>query len=141
MTTLTVSPGASPFPYAALGAAAYVCIPIDFNDEVQTFELSDAESKISTEVNAVEKLTRHAKLFGDEIKVASTHTILSLSDLVTAETLAMFKLAHSLSTTAAFTDVVAALNSLDDHLTYKTFLVRRSISAADFVMWGAMKCT
>lgn len=34
---------------------------------------------------------------------------------------------------------MSALNSLDDYLAYRTYLVGHDITAADWVVWGALK--
>lgn len=39
----------------------------------------------------------------------------------------------------AFPEIVAALDSLDDHLAYRAFLVGHDISAADWIVWCALK--
>jgi glutathione S-transferase len=36
-------------------------------------------------------------------------------------------------------EIIAALDSLDDHLAYRTFLVGHEITAADLLVWGAIK--
>lgn len=53
----------------------------------------------------------------------------------------MFALAGSLPNLTAIPEVVTALNSLDDHLAFRTFLVGHEITAADWVLWGALKGT
>lgn len=49
-------------------------------------------------------------------------------------------LAKTLLTTNAYPDVVAALDKLDDHLAYRTFLVGHSLNIADLAVWGSLKC-
>lgn len=34
---------------------------------------------------------------------------------------------------------MASLDSLDDHLAFRTFLIGHDISAADLIVWGALK--
>jgi glutamyl-tRNA synthetase len=53
----------------------------------------------------------------------------------------LVKIADSLSTTSSFPDLVAALDALDDQLTLRTFLVGRSLSEADFAIWGVIKAS
>jgi glutamyl-tRNA synthetase len=36
--------------------------------------------------------------------------------------------------------LVAVLDSLDDHLAFRTFLVGHEITVADWGVWGALKC-
>ena len=38
-----------------------------------------------------------------------------------------------------FQDLSASLDSLDDHLAFRTFLVGHDITAADIMVWGALK--
>jgi hypothetical protein len=45
--TLTLNPAASPFPFAALVAAAYSSVTTEFGDAVASAELSDGNSKIA----------------------------------------------------------------------------------------------
>jgi glutathione S-transferase len=40
---------------------------------------------------------------------------------------------------AVFPEIVSALDSLDDHLAYRTYLVGHDVTAADWAVWGALK--
>lgn len=42
-------------------------------------------------------------------------------------------------TLTAIPDILALLDSLDNHLAYRTFLVGHDITAADFIIWGSIK--
>lgn len=42
-------------------------------------------------------------------------------------------------TLAGFPEIVAALDSLDDHLAYRTYLISHEPSVADWTVWGALK--
>jgi glutamyl-tRNA synthetase len=44
-----------------------------------------------------------------------------------------------LATATTFSDIVPSLDSLDDHLAFRTFLVEHEISGADWVLWGTLK--
>jgi len=55
------------------------------------------------------------------------------------QTPAFFALAKNLRTLAVFPEIVAALDSLDDHLSFRTFLVGHQVSAADWAVWGSLK--
>jgi glutamyl-tRNA synthetase len=44
-----------------------------------------------------------------------------------------------LRTTTVHAEVVSALDNLDDHLAFRTFLVGHSITAADWILWGTLK--
>ena len=50
-----------------------------------------------------------------------------------------FALGQKLQATAAVPELIAALDSLDDHLAFRTYLVGHDITAADLVVWGALK--
>ena len=55
------------------------------------------------------------------------------------QTQAFFELAKKLPTVTAFPELVASLGSLDDHLAFRTFLVGHDVTAADLMVWGALK--
>lgn len=55
------------------------------------------------------------------------------------QTSAYFALAKTLPKVTAFPEITAALDSLDDHLAYRTFLVGHDMTAADWIVWGALK--
>lgn len=61
------------------------------------------------------------------------------SDKDSEQTQAFFELAQKVATLTAFAELTAALDSLDDHLGYRTFLVGHDISATDIMVWGALK--
>jgi glutamyl-tRNA synthetase len=42
-------------------------------------------------------------------------------------------------TLTAIPDILALLDSLDNHLAYRTFFVGHNITAADFIIWGSIK--
>ena len=50
-----------------------------------------------------------------------------------------FELAKKLSTSTAVPELIAGLDTLDDHLGYRTYLVGHEITAADLAVWGALK--
>lgn len=55
------------------------------------------------------------------------------------QTATYFALAKTLSTVAEVSSVLSALDSLDDHLAFRTFLVGHSITAADWMLWGSIR--
>lgn len=59
--------------------------------------------------------------------------------LTAVQTSSYFALAKTLPTVTAFPQITAALDSLDDHLAYRTFLVGHDATAADWIVWGALK--
>jgi glutamyl-tRNA synthetase len=50
-----------------------------------------------------------------------------------------FALAASLPKLTVFPEIVTALDSLDDYLAYRTFLVGHDITGVDWALWGAIK--
>ena len=44
-----------------------------------------------------------------------------------------------MSTSTAVPELIAGLDTLDDHLGYRTYLVGHEITAADLAVWGALK--
>ncbi len=48
-------------------------------------------------------------------------------------------LATTLPRIEAFQDLVAALDTLDDHLAFRTFFAGPDVSYVDWVVWGAIK--
>ncbi|PPR01475.1 hypothetical protein CVT26_015098 [Gymnopilus dilepis] len=123
MATLTVSTKQSPFPYAAAAIAAYTQKAEIVLDESATQpSLAAAGSTLTDEDAIVQSLAQETDLAGDS-----------------AKSLSFFALAKNLRTLAAFPEIVTALDSLDDHLAFRTFLVGHDITAADWVVWGALK--
>ena len=50
-----------------------------------------------------------------------------------------FALAKALPTITAVPDILGALDSLDDHLAYRTFLAGYEITVADWMIWGTIR--
>ncbi|KDQ60876.1 hypothetical protein JAAARDRAFT_31877 [Jaapia argillacea MUCL 33604] len=120
---LTVSPKASPFPYATVAIAAYTQqAEIVFDDSVSSPSLDLKGSTIT----------------GDEEIVLAISKAGGLADEAT-KTPAYFALAKSLPKVASIPEIITALDSLDDYLAFRTFLVGHDITAADWVLWGALK--
>ncbi|KAF5315925.1 hypothetical protein D9611_004790 [Ephemerocybe angulata] len=122
---LTVPTKQSPFPYGATALAAYTgAAAINF-DEAATglaLELNGQSEFATNEDDIIAILAKEADLAGDSAKSP-----------------AFLTLATKLRTLAAFPEIVAALDSLDDHLAYRTYLVGHDITAADWAVWGALK--
>src|ERR1700722_12498450 len=55
------------------------------------------------------------------------------------ETEAFFSLAQSVTNSPSFDQTVSVLDSIDHHLTFRTFLIGHNISAADWMRWGSFK--
>ncbi|CCM00500.1 uncharacterized protein FIBRA_02534 [Fibroporia radiculosa] len=118
---LTVS--AASFPFAAAAVAAYTSkaeLVFDQGASIPSLDLNG--SKTTTEDEIVRVLAKEGGLSDDS-----------------AKTQAYFALAKTLPTVTAFPEIVAALDSLDDHLAFRTFLVGHDISGADWIVWGALK--
>ncbi|KAJ7087738.1 glutamate-tRNA ligase [Mycena epipterygia] len=123
MATLTVSSKQTPFPYAAVAIASYTeKANLIFDETVTGITLQLDGSVINDEEEIVHTL-------------AKAHGLADHS----SKSPAFFALAKTLPAATAVPDIVASLNSLDDHLTYRTFLVGHEITAADWMLWGAMK--
>ncbi|GLB34771.1 putative class-I aminoacyl-tRNA synthetase family protein [Lyophyllum shimeji] len=122
-STLTIPSKQTPFPFAALGIAAQTQKTVLVFDDVATgAALTLDGSTITGEEEIVHALAKASGLSGDSAKTPS-----------------FFALAKNLRTVTAHSDLVAALNSLDDFLAFRTFLVGHSTTAADWIVWGAVK--
>ncbi|KII89174.1 hypothetical protein PLICRDRAFT_29531 [Plicaturopsis crispa FD-325 SS-3] len=120
---LTVSAKLSPFPFGAVAIANYTQKAEVVFEESATSPVLDLNgSKADTEDEIVLALAQAGGL--------SDHS---------SKTPSFFALAKSLPKLNAFPEIVAALDSLDDHLTLRTFLIGHDITAADWILWGALK--
>jgi len=61
------------------------------------------------------------------------------NDPILPQPAAFLTLAKTLSGKLAFAEVTASLDSLDDHLAYRTFLVGHTLTAADAAVWGSLR--
>ncbi|VDB94120.1 unnamed protein product [Peniophora sp. CBMAI 1063] len=121
--TLTLSAKASPFPYAAVITAAYTQkAEIVYDEAVKGIELEIDGSKITSEEEAVKALAKAAGLADDSSRSASYYI-----------------LAAALAKASVVPEIIASLDSLDDHLAYRTFLLGHTLTASDFLIWGAIK--
>ncbi|KAH9950240.1 glutamate-tRNA ligase [Amylocystis lapponica] len=119
---LTVSSATSPFPFAAVAIASYTQkAEIIFDESASGITLELDGSKLTTESEIVQALAKAGEL----------------SDSVA--TPAYFTLAKTLPSLTAFPEITAALDSLDDHLAFRTVLVGHDITSADWIVWGALK--
>ncbi|KIM49350.1 hypothetical protein M413DRAFT_438537 [Hebeloma cylindrosporum] len=120
---LTVPTKQSPFPYAATGIAAYTGkAEIAFDDSASTLALAVDGAIINDEDVIVQSLAEQTGLAEDS-----------------AKTPAFFTLAKTLRTLATFSEIVSSLDSLDDHLAFRTFLVGHEVTSADWIVWGSLK--
>ncbi|KAN0140810.1 glutamate-tRNA ligase [Lactarius tabidus] len=120
---LIVSSKASPFPYAAVAIATYTQkADVNYDESAKGLSFTSEGTKVTTEEDAVRALAKAGGLAEDSVK-----------------TPAYFALANSLASTTAVPQIIASLDSLDDHLAYRTFLVGHDITAADWIVWGVLK--
>ncbi|KAF5380883.1 hypothetical protein D9615_004122 [Tricholomella constricta] len=121
--TLTVPSKLTPFPFAAVGIAAHTKkAELVFDEASPGTALVLNGSTITDEEEIVHALAKEGNLSGDSTKTQS-----------------LFALAKNLRTITAHPELVAALDSLDDFLAFRTFLVGHTISAADWIVWGSLK--
>lgn len=138
--TLTLSPAAVPFPWAAAAIATFTSkASLNFDATTTTVSLELEGSTITAEDDIVQTLTKAGGLSDDSAKVCVSHPLQYAVLIQAIQTSAYFELAKTLPTVTAFPEITAALDSLDDHLTYRTFLVGHDIMAADWAVWGALK--
>ncbi|KAG6917940.1 hypothetical protein DXG01_000378 [Tephrocybe rancida] len=121
--TLTIPTKFSPFPFAALSIAASTGKSVLVFDETAAgISLILNGSTITEEEEIVQALAKEGGLSEDSSKTPS-----------------FFALAKSLRTITAHPELVAALDSLDNFLAFRTFLVGHSITSADWIVWGSLK--
>ncbi|KAF9473776.1 glutamate-tRNA ligase [Pholiota conissans] len=120
---LTVSPKQTPFPFGLAAIASFTGkAEINFDDTATGPSLTIAGSTIDDEEAIVQALAKETGLAEDSAKSAT-----------------FFALAKKLKALAIFPEIVTALDSLDDHLAFRTFLIGHTISAADWTLWGSLK--
>ncbi|KAI0306394.1 glutamate-tRNA ligase [Multifurca ochricompacta] len=120
---LFVSLKASPFPYAAIAIAHYTQkAEVNYDELGPALTLTLGGVSVTTEEDAVRVLAKTGGLGEDKVKDT-----------------AYFSLARSLATATAVPQIIASLDSLDDHLAYRTFLVGHDTTAADWIVWGVLK--
>ncbi|KAG5645078.1 hypothetical protein DXG03_007168 [Asterophora parasitica] len=121
--TLTVPSKLTPFHFAAVGIAAHTGkAQLVFDEAAAGTVLALNGSSITDEEEIVHTLAKEGGLSGDSVKTQS-----------------FFVLAKNLRTVTAHPEVVAALDSLDDLLAFRTFLVGHTATAADWIVWGSLK--
>ncbi|KAI0748413.1 glutamate-tRNA ligase [Daedaleopsis nitida] len=120
---LTLSPAAAPFPWAAVTIATYTGkATLNFDTAATGVSLDLDGSQLTADDDIVQALAKAGGLSDDS-----------------AKTSAYFALAKTLPTVTAIPEITAALDSLDDHLAYRTFLVGHTMTAADWAIWGGLK--
>ncbi|KAF7970233.1 hypothetical protein HWV62_24776 [Athelia sp. TMB] len=120
---LTLSSKISPFPYAAIGIASYTQkATLDFDETVSSITLDLDGTKLTSEDDIVHALAKAGELSADNVKAPS-----------------FFALAKTLPHVSSLPEIIVALDSLDDHLTFRTYLIGHEITAADWILWGSLK--
>ncbi|CAL1705363.1 unnamed protein product [Somion occarium] len=123
--TLTLSTKTSPFPWAAAAIATYTeKAELSFDESASGVTLDFEGSKITDEAEIVRTLAKAGGL-SDESTKTQTY----------------FELAKTLPKVTAVPAILTSLDSLDDYLAFRTFLVGHDITAADFIVWGALKAS
>lgn len=124
-TTLTLSSKNTPFPWAlaALASSNADKATLTFDDEAST------------------SLSHDGKTITDKDEIVSV--LSSAVDLAPPSyTLkGLYETAKKLPGLTAMPEITAALDVLDDHLAYRTFVQGEQVSAGDYILWGALKCT
>ncbi|KAF8319449.1 glutamate-tRNA ligase [Clavulina sp. PMI_390] len=131
---LKVNPAVSPLPWGPLVIASLVVsttstptavVETKFDPDTPTIALTSGDQTLTTDpIEIVEKIAGAAQLPDDSSKSA-----------------AFLTLAKTLSGKLSFPEVTAALDTLDDHLTFRTFLVGHAITAADAAVWGSLRAS
>ncbi|KAF9227790.1 glutamyl-tRNA synthetase, partial [Gyrodon lividus] len=123
--SLTLSTKTSPFPFAALAVASYIQkVEFNFHETAIGASLDLDGAQYTTEEEIVKVLAELGGLDGDSTNAAT-----------------YFALAKTLPTITAVPDILTALDSLDNHLVYRTFLVGHDITAADWMLWGTIRAS
>ena len=129
--SLTVSSKLSPFPYAAITAAAFNGVgAVSYDESASGITLDLGETSITSEEEIVQTLAKLNASSDGSIQVSESQREAQF-----------FTLATSLRGASSFSDIVSLLDSLDDHLAFRTFLAGHDPSAADWMVWGVLKGT
>ncbi|KAG6333574.1 hypothetical protein ID866_5513 [Astraeus odoratus] len=121
--SLTLSTKTTPFPYAAIATAIYTQkAELSYDESATGVSLLLDGAEYTTEGEIVDALAKAGGLDGDSTKAAT-----------------YFALARTLPSMTGVSDIFTILDSLDDHLAYRTFLVSHDISGADWALWGSIR--
>ncbi|KAF8759155.1 tRNA synthetases class I (E and Q) [Rhizoctonia solani] len=118
-------PSSTPFSYAVLGLSAFLGIPYSFDLE-QTDGLVLTVDGVSTSnaADALHQLADNVGRAGDSETSTRFHEI-----------------ATSLPTKTAFAELSPIIDTIDDHLAYRTFIIGHALTAADWAVWGALRAS
>ncbi|KAG8735795.1 hypothetical protein FRC12_017912, partial [Ceratobasidium sp. 428] len=118
-------PTSSPFAYAILGISSFLGIPYSFNIEQPEGVILTVDGVTSTNpADALHQLADTAGRTGDSQTSTQFHD-----------------LAAALPSKTAFTELAPAIDTIDDHLAYRTFIVGHALTAVDWAVWGALKAS
>jgi glutamyl-tRNA synthetase len=138
--TLTVSPKQSPFPFGPAAIAAYTGkVDINFDDTAAAPSLTIGGSTIDDDEAIIQALAKETGLAEASAKVNKQFSFVRILSRRVNQSSAFFTLAKNLKTLAVFPEIVTALDSVDDHLAFRTFLIGHTVSAADWALWGSLK--
>jgi glutamyl-tRNA synthetase len=141
---LALNPGASPFPYGPLVLATYIKaltkIDIQFDSSVDTIVLEHNGTQVTSINDILNAIAKESNFACDSVKVREyiSHSPNEFSSTIQAS--AFLSVAETLPSITSFPELVAALDSLDDHLTLRTFLLGNDVTIADWGVWGSLKC-
>lgn len=123
--SLTLSTKTTPFPYAAIAIATYTQkADLNYDESATSVTLALDGVQYTAEDEIVYALVKAGGLDADSPK-AVTYS----------------ELARTLPTVTGVPDILSVLDSIDNHLAYRTFLVTNDITAVDWLLWGAMRAS
>jgi len=139
---LTVSLKANPFPYGIVALAQFVNVPIAYEENIKDdLALVRNGAFVTNPAEITSALASQGAPGGESSKVHINHQVQDGWANVqlgrqTHESLAK---ASTLRTTTGFQDAVAILDTLDDHLAFRTFFASHTLGVVDLAIWGAIK--
>ncbi|KDQ17871.1 hypothetical protein BOTBODRAFT_29174 [Botryobasidium botryosum FD-172 SS1] len=124
-STLTLLPSATPFSYAVLVFAAFAGIPVVFDAD------ASQPASLSTNGQVVTDADEIIKAIAQITPTSSSENDAKISFFLALQT--------AISGSPAYAELVASLDSLDDHLRFRTYLIGHQPSASDWTLWGTLK--
>ncbi|KAG9123204.1 hypothetical protein FRC07_000114 [Ceratobasidium sp. 392] len=123
--SVTFLPSSSPFAYAILGISAFLGVPYSFDVEQAEGVILTVDGVTSTNpADALHQLADTAGRAGDSQTSTQFHD-----------------LAVVLPSKTAFAELAPAIDTIDDHLAYRTFTIGHALTAVDWAVWGALKAS
>ena len=136
--TLILSPTATPFPWDLVMTATYVNATVEYDVETASPSLKSLDGKDLTDHDAILGALEAGLPEGDSTKVGGSSALRSRY-LISPKKPFFISFAKNIASISAYPDAVVAVDTLDDHLVYRTFLIGHAITSADLTVWGAMK--